>query len=97
MSYCGKYIIFAVSAISVTPGTSRFVNLSAIQSANRNVRRSALQTLMNRSLHGTTVDVHEEDQILLLITCVGDDDERLIVAARRLRDNEREDSLVLKK
>ena len=27
----------------------------------------------------------EEDQILLLITCVGDDDERLVVAAVRIK------------
>ena len=29
-------------------------------------------------------EVDEEDQILHLITCVGDDDERLVVAAKKL-------------
>ena len=41
----------------------------------------------------TVLAVDEEDQLLLLITCTGDDTERLVVAARRLRDGEREDSL----
>ena len=33
----------------------------------------------------STAEVSEEDQILLLITCVGDDDERLVVAAVRIK------------
>ena len=41
----------------------------------------------------TVLDVNEEDQLLLLITCTGDDSERLVVSARRLRDGETEDSL----
>ena len=39
------------------------------------------------------IDVNEEDQLLLLITCVGDDDERLIIASRRLRDGEQANNL----
>ena len=35
---------------------------------------------------GAKTGFDEEDQILLLITCVGDENERLVVAARRLRD-----------
>ena len=34
--------------------------------------------------NGSFNEVDEEDQILLLITCVGDDDERLVVAAKRV-------------
>ena len=36
---------------------------------------------------------YPDEQILLLITCTGDDDHRLVVAARRLRDGEGENSL----
>ena len=92
----GQYAIFAVAQISVTPGTSRFVNLYDIRSSERAARQEALQTLIKRSMHGVTLDVNEEDQLVLLVTCVGDDDERLIVAARRLRDGERPGSLNLR-
>lgn len=84
----GRYVIFAVETISLTPGTARYLSLAALQSDNRNTRKEAIRTLMNHSLHDLMPDVDEEDQLLLLITCVGDDDERLVVAARRLRDGE---------
>ena len=42
------------------------------------------------------LDVTEDDQLLPLITCVGDDDERLVVAARRLREGETADRLIMR-
>ena len=89
----GEYAIFAVSNISVTPGKAKFVNLTALQSMNREKRQRALDQLIDLSTNKTAVDVNEEDQLLLLITCVGDDDERLVVAARRLREGEQPDHL----
>lgn len=89
----GQYVIFAVETISLTPGKSKYVNLSELQSMDRKTRQEALQVLRDHSLHSVMLDVNEEDQIVLLITCVGDDDERLIVAARRLRDGETADRL----
>lgn len=84
----GQYVIFAVETISLTPGKKGFVNLTALQSGERALRREALEQLTGHSLHTVLLDVNEEDQLLLLITCVGDDDERLIVGARRIRDGE---------
>ena len=92
----GKYAVFAVETISLTPGKSRYINLTGLESTDRETRTNALQALINHSLHNAMLDVNEEDQVLLLITCVGDDDERLVVAARRLRDGERPDHLTLK-
>lgn len=92
----GQYAIFAVETISLTPGKGKYVNLIDLESTDRETRRNALQALENHSLHNAMLDVNEEDQILLLVTCTGDDDERLIVAARRLRDGEREDHLTMK-
>ena len=89
----GRYVIFAVSQIKLTTGTSRYVSLSDLQSADRKTRRSALNALKKCSMHEAMADVNEEDQLLLLVTCVGDDDERLIVAARRIREEERAVSL----
>ena len=60
------------------------------------MRKKALDDLVRIRRYDTLTYVNEEDQILLLITCVGDDDERLIVAARRLREGEKEDQLQMK-
>lgn len=90
----GKYIIFSVANVCLTPGTSHFVSLSGLQSSEREVRKKALDDLVRIRRYDTLTDVNEEDQILLLITCVGDDDERLIVAARRLREGEKEEQLL---
>ena len=84
----GRYVIFAVETISLTPGKARYLSLTALQSDNRETRKEAIRTLKNHSLHDMALDVDEEDQLVLLITCVGDDDERLVVAARRLREEE---------
>ena len=61
------------------------------------MRQNAINALIKCSMHDIMLDVNEEDQLLLLITCIGDDDERLIVAARRLRDGEKGNSLTMKK
>lgn len=89
----GQYVIFAVETVSVTPGRGKYLNLTALQSTERAVRKGAIRKLMDYSLYQTILDVNEEDPLLLLITCVGDEDERLIVAARRLRDGETADTL----
>lgn len=93
----GRYVVFAVSHVNLTPGRSKYLNLSAIQSTDRETRKNAVNALIKCSMHDIMLDVNEEDQLLLLITCAGDDDERLIVAARRLRDGEKENSLTMKK
>ena len=80
----GKFEIFAVATISLTPGKAKYIDLAGLQSTDRKTRAAALEALINVSPHGRFNEVDEEDQILLLITCVGDDDERLVVAAKRL-------------
>ena len=80
----GKFEIFAVSTISLTPGKAKYVDLVGLQSSDRKTRAAALEALINVSPHGRFNEVDEEDQILLLITCVGDDDERLVVAAKKM-------------
>ena len=84
----GQYAAFAVETIHLTPGRNGYISLPDLQSTDREVRRKAIRSLTKQSLFGQTLDVNEEDQLLLLITCTGDDDERLILAARRLREGE---------
>ena len=82
----GQYEIFAVVTISVTPGKARYLNLWGLESTDRETRKDALASLKRANSYVSTAEVSEEDQILLLITCVGDDDERLVVAAVRMKD-----------
>ena len=89
----GAYAIFAVGEISLVPETAGYVALEDLRSTRRPVRKAALKSLIGASEIGLALDVNEEDQFLLLITCTGDDDHRLVVAARRLRDGEGENSL----
>ena len=60
------------------------------------IGEEALNTLSALSVYSNILDVNEEDQLLLLITCVGDDNQRLVVAARRLRENESPDRLTMR-
>lgn len=90
----GQYVIFSVATIDVVPGKSRYFNLSELQSTDIKTRQKALKTLKAHGTSNLAPDVNAEDQVLLLITCVGDDDERLVVAARRIRDGENPDSLM---
>ena len=92
----GQYAVFAVANISLIRGTNHFVDLSAIQSPKREARLREMKALSAASMVDVPLDVNEEDQLLLLITCVGDDNQRLVVAARRLRDGEHPDGLTLR-
>lgn len=73
-----------MATISLTPGKAKYIDLAGLQSTDRKTRAAALEALINVSPHGRFNEVDEEDQILLLITCVGDDDERLVVAAKKM-------------
>ena len=86
----GQYEIFAVTLIRVTPGLSGYVNLWGLDSADREVRRDAIEQLRKNSLYYSTLKVSEEDQLLLLITCEGDEDQRLVVAAKRIEKEKKE-------
>ena len=86
----GQYEIFAVTMIRVTPGLSGYLNLWDLDSADRAVRRDAIEQLRKSSLYYSTQKVSEEDQLLLLITCEGDEDQRLVVAAKRVEKVKKE-------
>ncbi len=80
----GKYEIFAVTMIRVTPGLSGYVDLWNLESEDRETRREAIAQIRKNSRFYSTLKVSEEDQLVLLITCEGDDDQRLVVAAKRI-------------
>ena len=61
-------------------------------------REDAIRTLERRSVVTSALDVRADDQILLLVTCLDGDSERLVVAARRIREDQGEtaDRLVMR-
>lgn len=93
----GKYAVFAVAEISTAPGVGSWYDLWSLNTDSRADREKAIRALEARSVHGSILDVQADDQILLLITCLDGEDERLVVAARRLRENESETGLTLRK
>ena len=62
----GQYAIFAASTVCLTPGTARYFSIEALESADRETRRKALDDLLSLSAHKDIVDVNEEDQLVCL-------------------------------
>ena len=89
----GRFAVFAAAEINTVPGTSAYFDIWSLDTPSPENRAEALRKLEIRSFNGISLDVQPDDQILLLVTCVGDDDYRLVVAARRLRDGETESNL----
>ena len=93
----GTYAVFAAGVVSLIPGASHYVSLYGLASRSRSARETALAAMISASDISCVLDVGVEDQLLLLITCVDDDNERLVVAARRLREGETENSLTMRR
>lgn len=93
----GRFAVFAAAEINTIPGTSAYFDIWSLDDPTPEGRAEALRKLEIRSFSGISLDVRPDDQILLLVTCVGDDDYRLLVTARRLRDGETESSLTYRK
>ena len=92
----GQYAVFSVMEMNTLPGTALWYNLWSLNTDSRADREEAIRTLERRSAVSSTLDVRADDQQLLLVTCLDGDTERLVVAARRLRNNETADSLTLR-
>lgn len=88
----GRYVIFAVCEVDIRPGKinhlpfwyhSRFSSISSFDEYIKKAR--------SLSHYRCNVDVIPGDRLLTLATCTGtDDNKRLIVMARKIRDNENE-------
>jgi len=89
----GRYVIVGVGNISTDVNHWTFVNFAALLSNQIPQREAALKSLLNRSIFGHNIEVTAEDQLLILLTCVGDETERRVVVARRVRDYESEEDL----
>lgn len=92
----GKYAVFAVFRMDTVPGSPGWFNLWSTLTDQAAAREAAIRKMEGRSACASVVDVQAEDQLLLLVTCLDGETERLVVAARRLRKNETENSLTLR-
>lgn len=89
----GEFAIFSIGTIALEPGNPRFSDYYNLPHAAAEARQGILNRIKNISEYSIPLDVTTDDQVLILVTCVGDDRERRIVAARRLRDGEDQKSL----
>ena len=89
----GRYVIFAVGTVNIVEQVRNYVNLFSLLSSNIQERQTAMGALVNASVLSCPIDVRPDDQLLLLVTCVDHDNERRVVAARRIRDGEDEETL----
>ena len=92
----GKYAVFAVMEMDTTPGTAHWYDLWSLNADSYTEREEAIRALEKRSVISSALDVQADDQILLLVTCLDGDTERLVVAARRLREGETENNLMIR-
>lgn len=84
----GKYVVFAVSRINAIQKGNRYVNIRKLSAFSIQDRMKGIDQLMMYSTIKTPLDIQPEDQLLLLVTCGSNENERLVVAARRVRDQE---------
>ena len=92
----GQYAVFAVMEMDTTPETARWYDLWSLAADSYAEREEAIRTLERRSVISSALDVQADEQILLLVTCLDGDTERLVVAARRLREGETENNLIIR-
>ena len=92
----GQYAVFAVMEMDTTSGTARWYDLWSLAADSYAEREEAIRTLERRSVISSALDVQADEQILLLVTCLDGDTERLVVAARRLREGETENNLIIR-
>ena len=86
----GRYVIFSVATISTKAQASNYSGFYRLPDCTNLERSAIIQGLRDLSEIRCPVDVRLDDQLLLLVTCVGDETDRRIVAARRIRDDENE-------
>lgn len=89
----GEYAIFSLTTISLNNGDRNYVQFFNLPNAIGEARSTIIERLKDMSDYRISLDVDEDDQLLILVTCTGDDAERRLVAARRLRSGEDAKSL----
>ncbi len=78
-----EYRVFAAGIFGIEENMPNYLNILNLYSKNTFVRLEAIRVLLDNSeIEGGTV--REDEQMLLLITCVDEENERRYVAAKRI-------------
>ena len=88
-----RYVIFAVADVDLIYGLSHYAPFMQLPGMGAEQREACLRQLQLYSCIDTRVNVTAEDQLLLMVTCEGSDDSRRVVAARRLREGETDETV----
>ena len=85
-----KFVIFAVAEVDLRWNKGDYLPFwQDVRFANADAFMSYVKKARDLSQYRCNVDVQPGDRLLTLSTCTGtDDNKRLILMARRLRDNE---------
>ena len=89
----GQYVVFAIADVDTVQGMKRYVPFMQLPGMEEKTRTDCIQKLQAYSLLYSPIPVSADDQLLLLVTCEGAEESRRIVAARRLREGETEQTL----
>ena len=89
----GRYVVFAVGTVSTDPDSWQYLDLTRLCAPMRSLRDEAIRKLKALSVFDCPLEVRDDDQVLVLMTCSDGSDERRVVAARRIRNNESDATL----
>lgn len=89
------YVPYAVATISVDPDSSGYFDMTCFDFEDETLFKEFTDGLISRSMVELPIDVNYGDQILSLVTCeYTHNNGRLVVALRKLRDDETEESIL---
>ncbi len=89
----GAYVPFAAFNATMTPASSKYFDLRRF-GMDAAAFQQYIAEINARSLVSVPIDVQYGDDVLLLVTCsYNTNDERFILALRRLREDETEESI----
>lgn len=88
----GRYVIFAVCEVDIRSGRPNYLPFwHDVRFASADAFNEYVKKARSLSHYRCNVEVIPGDRLLTLSTCTGtDDNQRLIIMARRIRDNENE-------
>ena len=88
-----QYVVFAIADVDTVQGMKQYVPFMQLPGMEAEKRADCIQKLQSYSLLYSPVQVSADDQLLLLVTCEGTEESRRVVAARRLREGETQETL----
>lgn len=89
----GQYVVFAIADVDTVQGMKQYVPFMQLPGMEAEKRADCIQKLQSYSLLYSPVQVSADDQLLLLVTCEGTEESRRVVAARRLRNGETQETI----